>query len=60
MNKPVLIMSAPIATCSGYGAHSRDIFASLLKMDRFDIKILSQKWGNTPMNALYPNVQLHQ
>lgn len=52
MNKPLLIMSAPIATRSGYGDHSRDLVRSLIKMDRFDIKILSQKWGNCPMNAL--------
>ena len=60
MSKPFLVMSAPVATRSGYGEHSRDIFASLLKMDRFDIKILSQKWGNCSMNALYASDPLHQ
>lgn len=60
MSKPLLVLSAPVASRSGYGEHARDIFASLLKMDKFDIKILSQRWGNTPMNALYDNVPLHQ
>lgn len=60
MSKPLLILSAPVETRSGYGEHSRDIFESLFKMDRFDIKILSQRWGNTSMNALYDSNPLHQ
>ena len=50
--KPFMFIQAPVATRSGYGSHSRDIVRSLIKMDRFDIKILSLPWGNCPMNAL--------
>jgi len=50
--KPLLVMSAPVCTRSGYGDHSRDLLRSLIKMNKFDIKVLSQKWGNCPMNAL--------
>ena len=32
--------------------HSRDICRSLIAMDKYDIKINSLRWGNTPMNAL--------
>ena len=53
--KPVLLLTAPVATRSGYGAHSRDIAKSLMDMDLFDIKINSMRWGNCPMNALSPN-----
>ena len=52
MNKPLLFMSAPIATRSGYGDHSRDLLRSLIAMDRYDIKVLSQRWGDCPLNAL--------
>ena len=52
MSKPVCLVTAPVATRSGYGAHSRDIVRSLIKLDRYDIKIWSVRWGNTPMNAL--------
>ena len=52
MNKPTCLVTAPVATRSGYGAHSRDIVRSLIKLDRFDVKIWSVRWGNTPMNAL--------
>jgi len=52
MQKPVMLIQAPVATRSGYGSHSRDIVRSLIKMDKYDIKIGSLKWGNCPMNAL--------
>ena len=55
MSKPVCLVTAPVATRSGYGAHSRDIVRSLIKLDRYDVKIWSVRWGNTPMNALDVN-----
>ena len=55
MSKPTVFIQAPVATRSGYGAHSRDIVHSLISMDRFDIKIGSLRWGHCPMNALNPN-----
>ena len=50
--KPLMLITGPVATRSGYGSHSRDLVRSLIAMDRFDIKINSLRWGNTPMNAL--------
>jgi hypothetical protein len=50
--KPLLFISCPIETMSGYGARSRDIIKALLKYDKYDIKVLSQRWGNTSYNAL--------
>ena len=55
MSKPVCLVTAPVATRSGYGAHSRDIVRSLITLDRYDVKIWSVRWGNTPMNALDVN-----
>jgi glycosyltransferase involved in cell wall biosynthesis len=52
MSKPICLVTAPVATRSGYGAHSRDICRALIKLDRYDVKIWSVRWGNTPMNAL--------
>jgi glycosyltransferase involved in cell wall biosynthesis len=37
---------------SGYGARSRDIVKAILKHDKYDVRILSQRWGNTAYNAL--------
>jgi glycosyltransferase involved in cell wall biosynthesis len=53
--KPLLVVSCPIETMSGYGARSRDIIKSILKYDKFEVKVISQRWGNTSWNALDPN-----
>ena len=45
--KNTFIVSCPIDTYSGYGARSRDFIKSLVELDKYDIKILSQRWGNT-------------
>ena len=52
--KPVCIVSCPIDTFSGYGHRSRDFVRSLIdaKGSDWDIKILPQKWGNTPWGFL--------
>ena len=50
--KPLVLVTAPVGTRSGYGAHSRDICRSLIAMDKFDVKIWSVRWGSTPQNAL--------
>ena len=52
MNKPLCLVTAPVATRSGYGAHARDICRALIKLDKYDVKIWNVRWGNTPMNAL--------
>ena len=53
--KPLVLVTAPIATRSGYGSHSRDIVHSLLDMDKFEVRVMSVRWGNTSMNALNSN-----
>ena len=50
--KPLMLITGPVATRSGYGSHSRDLCRSLIAMDKFDIQINSLRWGNCPMNAL--------
>ena len=50
--KPLVLVTAPVGTRSGYGAHSRDICRSLIAMDKFDIKIWPVRWGSTPQDAL--------
>jgi hypothetical protein len=46
--KPLFIISCPVDTYSGYGARSRDIVKSIIELDKYDVKILPQRWGNTP------------
>ena len=44
--KPLVLVTAPVGTRSGYGSHSRDICRSLIAMDRFDVKIWPVRWGS--------------
>jgi len=46
--KPLFIISCPIDTYSGYGSRSRDLVKSIIELDKYDVKILPQRWGNTP------------
>jgi len=52
MNKPICAISCPIDTYSGYGARARDFVKSIIKLDKYDVKILSQRWGNTRFGYL--------
>jgi hypothetical protein len=53
MNKVSCVVSCPADTYSGYGARSRDFVKALIKAKpEWDIKILSQRWGNTRFGYL--------
>jgi len=52
MSKPLLVYQAPVFTRSGYGDHARDILRSLFKMDKYDVKVVPTRWGNTPQNQV--------
>lgn len=52
MDKISVLVSCPIDTYSGYGARSRDFVKALLKDNKYDVKILSQRWGNTSFGYL--------
>jgi len=73
MNKPLFIISSCYDTYSGYGARSRDLIKAIIETDKYDVKLLSQRWGNTPwgfckdnsewgflLNHNLPNNQLTQ
>lgn len=54
-SKPLCVVRAPCATRSGYGDMSRDIIRHLIEYDKYDVKVISVNWGETPMNALDEN-----
>jgi glycosyltransferase involved in cell wall biosynthesis len=58
--KPTLVFQGPVATRSGYGDHARDLLHSLYKLDKFDIKVVSLRWGQTPMDALDYDNEFHK
>jgi glycosyltransferase involved in cell wall biosynthesis len=50
--KPLVVISCPADTFSGYGARSRDIILPLIKSGNYDVKIMPQRWGSTPWGFL--------
>jgi len=60
MNKPLLVFQAPVATRSGYGDHSRDILKSLFELDKYDVRVVPTRWGNTPQDQIDPTTEFGQ
>ena len=58
--KPLVFVSCPIDTYSGYGARSRDIVLSIIKSEKYNVKILPQRWGNTPFGFLQQDDNDHK
>jgi hypothetical protein len=46
--KPLFVISCPIDTYSGYGARARDLVKAIINQDKYDVRIIPQRWGNTP------------
>jgi len=55
MSKPSFVISCPINTYSGYGARSRDVVKALIELDKYEVKIIPQRWGNTPQGFINDN-----
>ena len=53
--KNTFVISCPIDTYSGYGARARDFVKSIVELDKYDVKILSQRWGNTTQGFIKDN-----
>lgn len=55
--KQLCVISAPPDTYSGYGARARDFIKAIyeLKKDEWDIRILLQRWGQTPWGFIEDN-----
>lgn len=60
MSKPLLVFQAPVATRSGYGDHARDLLQSLFDLDKYDVKVIPTRWGNTPQNQIDATTEFGQ
>lgn len=45
-------VSCPIDTYSGYGARSRDFVKALIEQNKYDVKVIPQRWGSTQMGFI--------
>ena len=57
--KPMFIVSCPIDTYSGYGARARDFVKALIELDKYDVKVLAQRWGSTPWGFIEDHPEWH-
>jgi len=53
--KPTFVISSPFDTYSGYGARSRDVIKAIIATDKYNVKLLSQRWGTTPFGFCEDN-----
>jgi hypothetical protein len=57
--KNTFVISCPIDTYSGYGARSRDVVKALIELDKYEVKVLPQRWGNTPWGFIETHKEWH-
>jgi hypothetical protein len=55
MSKPLFIISSPFDTFSGYGARARDLIKAIIKLDKYEVKLMPQRWGDTPWGFMDEN-----
>ena len=55
--KNTFYVSCPIDTYSGYGARSRDFVKALIETDKYQVKILPQRWGSTPFGFIDDHIE---
>ena len=57
--KNTFVISCPIDTYSGYGARSRDLVKSIIELNKYNVQILSQRWGGTPFGFINDHPEWH-
>ena len=55
MSKPLFIISSPFDTYSGYGARARDLIKAIIELDKYEVKLMPQRWGETPWGFMDEN-----
>jgi hypothetical protein len=45
MSKPLCVIQAPVFSRSGYGDWSKEVVKSVIRYDKFDVRIAATKWG---------------
>ena len=55
--KNTFYISSPFDTYSGYGARSRDLIKAIIETGRYDVKLLSQRWGATSFGFCEDNLE---
>jgi len=57
MSKNTFYISCAIDCYSGYSSRSRDYVKALIELDKYDVKILPQRWGSTPFGFIDDHIE---
>jgi len=57
--KPTFVISCAIDTYSGYGSRSRDLVKSIIQTEKYEVKILPQRWGGTSWGFIDDHEEWH-
>ena len=55
MSKPLFIISSPFDTFSGYGARARDLIKAIIELNKYEVKLMPQRRGETPWGFMDEN-----
>lgn len=56
-NRPLLLFQGPVFCRAGYGDHARDLLKSIYALDKFDVKVVPTRWGDTPQDQIDPTTE---
>lgn len=48
MSKPVCVISGPVFNRSGYGDWATTVAKSIIRYNKYDVKVVPTRWGNCP------------
>ena len=57
MSKPICVLQAPLWTRSGYGDWGLAVAKSLLRYDKFDLRIIPTRWGHCSKKNLEDEIK---
>lgn len=57
MSKPTCLISGPVFNRSGYGDWATTIAKSLIRYDKYDVKIAPTRWGNCQSKRFFDDVK---
>jgi len=56
MSKPLCLISGPVFNRSGYGDWATTVAKSIIRYDKYDVKITPTRWGNCPSKRFFDDL----
>lgn len=59
MNKPLCVIQGPVFSRSGYGDWAREVAKSILRYNKYDLRIATTKWGANPIKRFQDDLDFN-